>query len=145
MPTPSQTTAAVLVDYNVPPELRSLPVPELEPGAALVKVEASTMCGTDVHIWRGEYAAGGLSKLPLVPGHEIVGRVVALGSERRVDALNRPLAEETLSPGPTRGAGIAIGAPSPSNRPSARVPECTAGARPTRRPTSPAGSPSTPT
>ncbi|MCW2722517.1 MAG: 5-exo-alcohol dehydrogenase [Pseudonocardia sp.] len=96
MSLPTHTQAAVLVDYNAPPEVRTLPVPDLEPGAALVKVEASTMCGTDVHIWRGEYEAAGLSKLPLVPGHEIVGRVVALGSERRVDALNRPLAEGDL-------------------------------------------------
>lgn len=96
MSTPTESTAAVLVDYDTPYELRSLPVPALEPRAALVKVEAATMCGTDVHIFHGDYAKAGLSKLPLVPGHEIVGRVVALGSERRVDALNRPLAEGDL-------------------------------------------------
>lgn len=93
MPLPRESTAAVLVEYNEPLELRSLPVPELEPRGALVQVEASTMCGTDVHIWRGDMAGTGFSQLPLVPGHEIVGRIVALGSERRVDALNRPLAE----------------------------------------------------
>lgn len=96
MSRPRETAAAVLVDYGKPLEVRSLPVPALEPGAALVRVEVSTMCGTDVHISRGDYAAAGLSKLPLVPGHEIVGRIVELGSERRVDALNRPLAEGDL-------------------------------------------------
>jgi len=96
MSIPKETTAAVLVGYDEPLELRSLPIPELEPMAAIVRVEVSTMCGTDVHIWRGEYAAAGLSKLPLVMGHEIVGRIVALGSQRRVDALNRPLAEGDL-------------------------------------------------
>lgn len=96
MSKPAETRAAVLVDYEKPLEVRSLPIPDPEPKAAIVRVEASTMCGTDVHIWRGEYAAAGLSKLPLVPGHEIVGRIVELGSERRVDALNRPLAEGDL-------------------------------------------------
>jgi L-iditol 2-dehydrogenase len=96
MTRPAETRAAVLVDYEKPLEVRSLPVPPPEPKAAIVKVEASTMCGTDVHIWRGEYAAAGLSKLPLVPGHEIVGRIAELGSERTVDALNRPLAEGDL-------------------------------------------------
>lgn len=96
MSMPQETTSAVIVGYDKPLELRSLPVPDPEAKAAVVRVEASTMCGTDVHIWRGEYAAAGLSKLPLVPGHEIVGRIVALGGERRVDALNRPLAEGDL-------------------------------------------------
>ncbi|MDF2050481.1 zinc-binding dehydrogenase [Arthrobacter sp. Cr_A7] len=93
MSLPRESTAAVLVAYNKPLEMQSLPVPELEPRGILVKVEASTMCGTDVHIWRGSYADTGMSKLPLVLGHEIVGRVVALGRDRKVDALNRPLAE----------------------------------------------------
>lgn len=96
MTVPTRTQAAVLVGYEKPLEVRSLPIPEPEPKAAIVRVEASTMCGTDVHIWRGEYAKAGLSKLPLVPGHEIVGRIAALGSERKVDALNRQLAEGDL-------------------------------------------------
>lgn len=96
MSRPSETKAAVLVDYNQPLEVRTIKIPEPEPNAAIVRVDASTMCGTDVHIWRGEYANSGLSKLPLIPGHEIVGRIVALGSERKTDALNRPLAEGDL-------------------------------------------------
>lgn len=96
MSRPTETLAAVLVNYQEPLEIRTLTVPEPEPRAAVVRVEASTMCGTDVHIWRGDYAKSGLSKLPLIPGHEIVGRLVALGSERKVDALNRPLSEGDL-------------------------------------------------
>lgn len=96
MSRPTHTRAAVLVDYEKPLEVRSIAVPAPEPRAAIVQVEASTMCGTDVHIWHGDYKAAGLSKAPLIPGHEIVGRIVELGSERRVDALNRPLAEGDL-------------------------------------------------
>lgn len=96
MSRPKQTRAAVLVDYEKPLEVREIDVPTPEPRAAIVQVEASTMCGTDVHIWRGDYQAAGLSKAPLIPGHEIVGRIVELGRERTVDALNRPLVEGDL-------------------------------------------------
>jgi D-arabinose 1-dehydrogenase-like Zn-dependent alcohol dehydrogenase len=96
MSRPTKTRAAILVDYEKPLEVRSIDVPAPEPNAAIVRVEASTMCGTDVHIWHGDYKAAGLSKVPLIPGHEIVGRIVELGKERKVDALNRPLAEGDL-------------------------------------------------
>lgn len=96
MSRPKQTRAAVLVNYDKPLEVREIEVPEPEPNAAIVEVAASTMCGTDVHIFHGDYKPTGMSKLPLIPGHEIVGRIVELGRERKVDALNRPLAEGDL-------------------------------------------------
>jgi D-arabinose 1-dehydrogenase-like Zn-dependent alcohol dehydrogenase len=88
---PKKTLAAVLTAYQQPVEVQELDVPALEAGAALVAVEASTMCGTDVHIAKGQLSA--FSRLPAVLGHEIVGRVVALGKERTRDALDVPLAE----------------------------------------------------
>lgn len=54
-------------------ELRPLPAPG--PGELLVEVLACGVCRTDLHVVDGEVAA----KYPIVPGHEIVGRVVALG------------------------------------------------------------------
>ena len=66
---PHTSRAAVLVDYNQPLEIRELAVPPLEPGAILVKVEAATVCGTDVHVFHGKLTQ--ISQLPLVPGHEI--------------------------------------------------------------------------
>ncbi len=56
-------------------ELREVPRPEPGPGEALVKVTLTTICGTDVHILRGEYPV----RSGLVVGHEPVGRVVAVG------------------------------------------------------------------
>ena len=50
---PRTSRAAILVDYNQPLEIRELAVPPLEPGAILVKVEAATVCGTDVHVFHG--------------------------------------------------------------------------------------------
>lgn len=56
-------------------ELREVPRPKPGPGEALVKVTLTTICGTDVHILKGEYPV----KPGLVVGHEPVGRIEALG------------------------------------------------------------------
>ena len=53
------------------------PVPEIRNGQLLVKVSACAVCRTDLHIVDGELTE---PKLPLVPGHEIVGRVEEIGS-----------------------------------------------------------------
>ncbi len=55
-----------------------VPDPSAGPGQVVIKVAACGVCRTDLHILDGELAE---PKLPLVPGHEIVGRVVALGPE----------------------------------------------------------------
>ena len=60
--------------------LRELRVPRPEPGQGevLVRVSACAVCRTDLHVIDGELPN---PKLPLVPGHEIVGRVVESGSD----------------------------------------------------------------
>lgn len=68
--------AAVLEQFKHPLQLREYPVPSaLEPGAALVRTEMAGICGTDVHLWKGELSI----QLPVILGHETVGRLVALG------------------------------------------------------------------
>jgi propanol-preferring alcohol dehydrogenase len=57
-------------------ELRELPVPEPGPGQVLVKVLANAVCRTDLHVIEGELKD---PKLPLVPGHQIVGTVESVG------------------------------------------------------------------
>ena len=54
-----------------------MPVPSPEAGELLVKVDACGVCRTDLHIIDGELEH---PRLPLIPGHEIVGRVVRIGS-----------------------------------------------------------------
>jgi len=54
-----------------------MPVPEIRNGQLLVRVNACAVCRTDLHIVDGELSE---PKLPLVPGHEIVGRVEEIGS-----------------------------------------------------------------
>ena len=60
-------------------ELTELPKPQPGPGEILIEVAACGVCRTDLHIVDGELDK---PKLPLVPGHQIVGRVV--GDGRRV-------------------------------------------------------------
>jgi alcohol dehydrogenase len=55
--------------------LREVPKPEPGPGQALIRVTLTTICGTDVHILRGEYPV----KQGLIVGHEPVGVVEAVG------------------------------------------------------------------
>jgi L-iditol 2-dehydrogenase len=89
---PATSRAAVLTDYRQPLQVREFAVPSLEPDAILVKVEACTMCGTDVHMADGDFAAVGHSHVPLIMGHEIIGKIVALGPQRTTDSLNRRIA-----------------------------------------------------
>src|SRR5262252_7808078 len=56
-------------------ELREVPKPSPGPGQALLKVTLTTICGTDVHILRGEYPV----RPGLVIGHEPVGVIHELG------------------------------------------------------------------
>jgi propanol-preferring alcohol dehydrogenase len=57
--------------------MKELPVPEVREGQLLIRVAACAVCRTDLHVVDGELAE---PKLPLVPGHEIVGRVERIGS-----------------------------------------------------------------
>lgn len=57
-------------------EIQSRPRPVPQADEVLVKVERAGICGTDLHIFHGHYAA---DKLPLVPGHEFVGVVAGMG------------------------------------------------------------------
>ena len=57
--------------------LKELPMPAPLPGQVLIKVIACGVCRTDLHIIDGELTQ---PKLPLIPGHEIVGIVAQAGN-----------------------------------------------------------------
>ena len=59
-------------------ELVELPLPPVGPEEMLVRVRRAGICGSDVHIYRGEYVR---DQLPRVPGHEFAGEVVELGGK----------------------------------------------------------------
>lgn len=67
--------AAVLPAPGLPPEVRTYALPELEPGAVLLRTIASEVCGTDVHLHHGRLAG---VPYPLIPGHVSVGTVEAV-------------------------------------------------------------------
>ena len=64
-------------------ELIELPVPAPGPEEALIHVEAASICGTDLHIYRWDDWAANRMQVPLTFGHEGAGRVVAVGREVR--------------------------------------------------------------
>jgi propanol-preferring alcohol dehydrogenase len=73
--------AMVLERAREPLQLAELPEPQPRPGQVLISVRACGVCRTDLHILDGELPE---PKLPLVPGHQIVGTVLEAGegSER---------------------------------------------------------------
>ena len=70
--------AMVLDAARTPLRLASLVVPTPAPHQVLIRVHACAVCRTDLHVVDGELAE---PKLPLVPGHEIIGSVAALGQD----------------------------------------------------------------
>ena len=68
--------ASVLEAFKEPLQLRNLALDrDLEKGAVMVRTEMAGICGTDVHLWKGELPI----KLPVILGHETVGRIEQLG------------------------------------------------------------------
>jgi 2-desacetyl-2-hydroxyethyl bacteriochlorophyllide A dehydrogenase len=67
--------AATFLEPNKP-VFTSAPEPEIGADDVLIKVHAAGICGTDIHILKGEYMA----RYPLIPGHEFSGEVAALGA-----------------------------------------------------------------
>jgi propanol-preferring alcohol dehydrogenase len=69
--------AMVLEQPSTPLVMRERPVPAPRPGEVLVEVSACGVCRTDLHVVDDELPD---IRCPIVPGHEIVGRVAALGA-----------------------------------------------------------------
>lgn len=59
-------------------QARELPVPAAGRGQVLIRVQACAVCRTDLHVVDGDLKE---PKLPLIPGHEIVGRIVERGQD----------------------------------------------------------------
>ena len=69
---------AVIPAPNAPVEVREVSEPDLETNSALLEVEVSEVCGTDVHLHQGRLAG---VPYPLVPGHVSVGRLQKIRGE----------------------------------------------------------------
>jgi L-iditol 2-dehydrogenase len=89
MSVPKTCRAAVIAEYSKPYEIREFTIPDIEPGAILVKIQMAGVCGTDVHQVAGEL--GLKPKLPVIPGHEAIGEIVKIGRGRTQDCAGTKL------------------------------------------------------
>lgn len=67
-------------------ELADVDIPTLKPDDVLIRVQATSICGTDVHIYEWNAWADrriGAKRLPQILGHEVAGKVVEVGSAVR--------------------------------------------------------------
>jgi threonine dehydrogenase-like Zn-dependent dehydrogenase len=90
---PATGRAAVVTAYEEPVAVREYPVTPPPPGAILVRIDRATICGTDIHAWQGLMSKVYDIELPIILGHEMVGRIVAFGDGPHVDSAGTPLAE----------------------------------------------------
>jgi threonine 3-dehydrogenase len=82
VPTPATMRALRKVRAAPGAELVEIPVPSPGVGEVLIRVEAASICGTDLHIFSWDpWAAGRIKRLPMTFGHEVAGKVVAVGPE----------------------------------------------------------------
>jgi L-iditol 2-dehydrogenase len=79
--------AAVITAFNEPLEIQRIQIPELDGTAMLVRIDASTLCGTDVHRWEGGLSS---DSVPYITGHEPCGFIEVMNAPR-TDILGSPL------------------------------------------------------
>ncbi len=85
---------AIVIEQPGTAVVKDMPMPEVRPDDVLVKVHASGICGTDIHIYRGEY----LGTYPVIPGHEFSGVVQQVGSRvKRIAVGDRVAIEPNIA------------------------------------------------
>ena len=84
--------AAVFLGPGKGYEIREFDVPDPEPDAIVIKISMSGVCGSDLHIWRGDSPVF-QAMAGQVVGHEMTGRVAKLGGNISTDSLGQPLKE----------------------------------------------------
>lgn len=103
----TRTCRAVVFLGDGSHETREFPVPSPPPGGAVLQVEAVGLCGSDVAQLHGVELVPGGTAFPVVPGHETVGRVVALADDARLGVAEgeRVAVDEILGTSPFRVYG----------------------------------------
>jgi threonine 3-dehydrogenase len=95
---PEKMMAVVKTKPQVGAEWLEVDVPKLKPDWVLVKVKATSICGTDVHIWKWDpWSEGriGSKKLPQTMGHEVAGEVVEVGNACKRIKVGDSISAET--------------------------------------------------
>lgn len=92
---------AVMVHGIEDYRLEDVPVPQVGPGEVLVHIKATGVCASDVKTYHGARVWGSTQiepyiETPVIPGHEFVGQVVALGKDAK-ERYNLALGDLTVS------------------------------------------------
>lgn len=75
---------------------KNIPIPEPGPKEVLVKIKATAICGTDIHVYDwSEWAQGAGIKFPLIMGHECSGEVIEIGNQVEESEIGDYIACET--------------------------------------------------
>ena len=82
---------AALRGYDQPVEIEEYEVPDPEPGGLILAMRQATICGSDLHVWRGETRAERAPPAAFGFGHEGFGVVHALGEGTNSDSAGKPL------------------------------------------------------
>ena len=82
--------AAVVTAFGSPLQIQDLPIPEIGPDEALVRVEHSGLCHTDIHAAHGDWPVKPTP--PFVPGHEGIGVIQEVGSAVRNRSIGQRVA-----------------------------------------------------
>ena len=86
--------AATYHGTNIPFDLREYPVPDPQPGAAVLAMTVANVCGSDLHYWRGDIDVVKMGRpTPMALGHEGTGKIHKLGDGVMTDTLGEPLSE----------------------------------------------------
>ena len=85
---PDFMKAAVLEEYQKPLVIREVPYPKPGRGEVTIRILASGLCASDLHLQDGRIPS---SHVPYIPGHEMVGEIYELG-----EGVDRPLGQRVL-------------------------------------------------
>lgn len=85
--------AAVLSEYNLV-EWKEVQKPECKPGEVLIRVTFGSICGSDQHIFKGEFHPR--TSTPMVMGHEFTGKIVEVGREVTEFAVGDSVAPDPI-------------------------------------------------
>lgn len=86
--------AALFFEPGKPFEIREFPIPEPRGGGLTLNITRSNICGSELHIWRGDGRLGSVvTPKGRILGHEATGRVHALGEGLTTDWSGAPVAE----------------------------------------------------
>ena len=86
-------SVVVIKEHMKPFVIEEYEVPDPEPGAILLKITQAGICGSDLHLWRGDMVAVPIPSNGRVMGHEGTGVIAKLGSGVTTDSHGRPIKE----------------------------------------------------